>query len=46
MTNDDAAPVILIDDDRDLLRATAQTLELAGFSVLAFSVAAEALARL
>ncbi|TIS99457.1 sigma-54 dependent transcriptional regulator [Mesorhizobium sp.] len=46
MTNDDAAPVILIDDDSDLLKATAQTLELAGFSVLAFSVAAEALARL
>ncbi|PAP98447.1 sigma-54 dependent transcriptional regulator [Mesorhizobium mediterraneum] len=46
MANDNAAPVILIDDDSDLLRATAQTLELAGFSVSAFSVAAEALARL
>lgn len=46
MTNDDAAPVILIDDDSDLLKATAQTLELAGFSVSAFSVAAEALATL
>ncbi|RWO24549.1 MAG: sigma-54-dependent Fis family transcriptional regulator [Mesorhizobium sp.] len=46
MTNDDAAPVILVDDDSDLLKATAQTLELAGFSVSAFSVAAEALARL
>ncbi|TIL75211.1 MAG: sigma-54-dependent Fis family transcriptional regulator [Mesorhizobium sp.] len=46
MTNDDAAPVILVDDDSDLLKATAQTLELAGFSVSAFSVAVEALARL
>ncbi|MER9417648.1 sigma-54 dependent transcriptional regulator [Mesorhizobium sp. M0306] len=46
MTNDNAAPVILIDDDRDLLKATAQTLELAGFSVSAFAVAAEALAGL
>ncbi|WP_377297190.1 sigma-54-dependent transcriptional regulator [Rhizobium sp. SGZ-381] len=36
-------PVILIDDDRDLLRATAQTLDLAGFSVSAFSSAGEAL---
>ncbi|MDE1156986.1 MAG: sigma-54 dependent transcriptional regulator [Neorhizobium sp.] len=26
-----AAPIILVDDDRDLLKATAQTLELAGF---------------
>lgn len=41
-----AAPVILIDDDSDLLKATAQTLELAGFAVSAFAVAAEALARL
>ena len=41
-----AAPVILIDDDSDLLKATAQTLELAGFSVSAFAVAAEALAGL
>ncbi|MES0147378.1 sigma-54 dependent transcriptional regulator [Mesorhizobium sp. M0012] len=46
MTNDNAAPVILIDDDRDLLKATVQTLELAGFSVSAFAVAAEALAGL
>lgn len=44
MTNDNSAPVVLIDDDRDLLKATAQTLELAGFSVSAFAVAAEALA--
>lgn len=36
-------PVILVDDDRDLLRATAQTLDLAGFSVEAFSSAMEAL---
>ncbi|MER9869959.1 sigma-54 dependent transcriptional regulator [Mesorhizobium sp. M0136] len=46
MTNDNSAPVVLIDDDRDLLKATAQTLELAGFSVSAFAVAAEALATL
>lgn len=46
MTNDNAAPVVLIDDDRDLLKATVQTLELAGFSVSAFAVAAEALAGL
>ena len=39
----DTAPVILIDDDSELLRATRQTLELAGFSVSAFAVAAEAL---
>ncbi|MGF9693944.1 sigma-54 dependent transcriptional regulator [Rhizobium sp. 0TCS1.26] len=36
-------PVILIDDDRDLLRATAQTLDLAGFAVTACASAAEAL---
>ncbi len=35
--------VALIDDDKDLRRATAQTLELAGFSVLAFSDARSAL---
>ena len=35
--------VALIDDDKDLRRATAQTLELAGFSVLAFSDAQSAL---
>lgn len=46
MTNHNSAPVVLIDDDRDLLKATAQTLELAGFSVSAFAVAAEALATL
>lgn len=39
----DGAPIILIDDDRDLLKATKQTLELAGFSVSAFASAAEAL---
>ncbi|TGQ50318.1 sigma-54-dependent Fis family transcriptional regulator [Mesorhizobium sp. M1C.F.Ca.ET.193.01.1.1] len=44
MTNGNA--VILIDDDGDLLRATKQTLELAGFSVSAFSSASEALAGL
>jgi two-component system, NtrC family, C4-dicarboxylate transport response regulator DctD len=38
--------VILIDDDAELLRATRQTLELAGFSVSAFASAAEALAGL
>lgn len=36
--------VYLIDDDRDLLRATKQTLELAGFTVSAFSVTSDALA--
>lgn len=46
MTNHNSAPVVLIDDDRDLLKATVQTLELAGFSVSAFAVAAEALATL
>jgi len=46
MMNQDVAPVILIDDDRELLKATAQTLDLAGFSVSAFSVPVEALARL
>lgn len=38
-----SCPVILIDDDRDLLRATAQTLDLAGFSVTACGSAMEAL---
>ncbi|MBB4952362.1 two-component system C4-dicarboxylate transport response regulator DctD [Agrobacterium vitis] len=37
------APVILIDNDEDLLRATRQTLELAGFDVAAFSSPLEAL---
>ncbi|MDX8442122.1 sigma-54-dependent transcriptional regulator [Mesorhizobium australafricanum] len=46
MTKDDPAPVILIDDDSDLLKATRQTLELAGFAVSAFSIAREALAAL
>ncbi|ANK92537.1 MULTISPECIES: sigma-54-dependent transcriptional regulator [Rhizobium] len=36
-------PVALIDDDRDLRRATAQTLELAGFSVSAYDGAKAAL---
>jgi len=39
-------PVVLIDDDKDLRRATAQTLELAGFSVSAFGGAKAALAEL
>lgn len=38
--------VILVDDDKDLRRATAQTLELAGFDVQAFARAREALAAL
>ncbi|KQV31719.1 Fis family transcriptional regulator [Rhizobium sp. Root1203] len=42
----EATPIFLIDDDKDLLRATKQTLELAGFSVSAFSVAGDALAAL
>ncbi|CDX13681.1 putative DNA-binding response regulator in two-component system [Mesorhizobium plurifarium] len=46
MTKDDPAPVILIDDDSDLLKATRQTLELAGFAVSASAVASEALAAL
>jgi two-component system C4-dicarboxylate transport response regulator DctD len=36
-------PVILVDDDPDLLKATAQTMELAGFDVLRFPKAADAL---
>ncbi|NNH56007.1 sigma-54-dependent Fis family transcriptional regulator [Rhizobium laguerreae] len=39
-------PVALIDDDEDLRRATAQTLELAGFSVSAYDGAKAALADL
>ncbi|WP_027664151.1 sigma-54-dependent transcriptional regulator [Rhizobium leguminosarum] len=39
-------PVALIDDDKDLRRATAQTLELAGFSVFAYDGAKAALADL
>ncbi|MBZ9813449.1 sigma-54-dependent transcriptional regulator [Mesorhizobium sp. CA7] len=46
MTRHDPAPVILIDDDSDLLKATRQTLELAGFAVSAYSVAKKALAAL
>ena len=38
------SPIILIDDDRALLRATSQTLELAGFVVSAFESPIEALA--
>lgn len=39
-------PVFLIDDDKDLLKATKQTLELAGFDVSTFSAASEALSLL
>ncbi|MBY5346259.1 sigma-54-dependent transcriptional regulator [Rhizobium leguminosarum] len=39
-------PVALIDDDKDLRRATAQTLELAGFCVSAYDGAKAALAEL
>lgn len=46
MTKHNPATVILIDDDSDLLKATRQTLELAGFAVSACSVASEALATL
>ncbi|MEZ2218717.1 sigma-54-dependent transcriptional regulator [Rhizobium sp. RCC_161_2] len=42
----DASPVFLIDDDKDLLKATKQTLELAGFSVSPFSAAGDALGAL
>lgn len=41
-----STPVLLVDDDRPLLHATAQTLELADFAVTALGSAAEALARL
>ena len=40
---DSAKSVFLIDDDKDLRKATQQTLELAGFAVSAFPRAAEAL---
>ncbi|MBX4973524.1 sigma-54-dependent transcriptional regulator [Rhizobium lentis] len=43
---DTLSPVALIDDDRDLRRATAQTLELAGFSVSAYDGAQAVLAEL
>ncbi|OLP58642.1 Fis family transcriptional regulator [Xaviernesmea oryzae] len=46
MTSDAALPVILVDDDADLLRATLQTLDLAGFSVTACACAEDALAAL
>src|SRR5262249_52027845 len=39
----DVIPVFLIDDDKDLLKETRQTLELAGFIVSIFSTAADAL---
>lgn len=42
----DSSPVFLIDDDKDLLKATQQTLELAGFAVFAFSAASDALTAL
>ncbi|SCB44241.1 sigma-54-dependent transcriptional regulator [Rhizobium lusitanum] len=42
----DNSPVFLIDDDKDLLKATKQTLELAGFAVSAFAAAGDALAAL
>lgn len=42
----EAVPVFLIDDDKDLLKATAQTLSLAGFDVRSFSTGIEALSQL
>lgn len=39
-------PVVLVDDDAQLRKAMAQTLDLAGFSVAAFASAAEALTTL
>lgn len=42
----EAVPVFLIDDDKDLLKATAQTLNLAGFDVRSFSTGSEALSQL
>ncbi len=41
-----STPVFLVDDDRQLLRAMAQTLELADFAVTPFASAAEALSQL
>lgn len=38
-----SSPVMLVDDDRDLLRATAQTLQLSGFDVVPLPSAAKAL---
>lgn len=46
MSLETGGSVILVDDDKDLRRATAQTLELAGFAVQAFGRAREALAAL
>jgi two-component system C4-dicarboxylate transport response regulator DctD len=43
MTMDAVNSVFLVDDDKDLRRATSQTLELAGYEVSAFARAAEAL---
>ena len=43
---DPLPPVALVDDDKDLRRATAQTLELAGFAVSEFGSAKAALADL
>lgn len=43
---DPLTPVALVDDDKDLRRATAQTLELAGFTVSAFGSAKAALVEL
>lgn len=43
---DEPAPLFLIDDDKDLRRATAQTLELAGFAVSSFGGVKDALAAL
>ena len=42
----ETVPIFLIDDDRDLLKATAQTLSLAGFEVRSFSTGNEALSQL
>lgn len=42
----DLVPIVLVDDDKPLLAATRQTLELAGFSVSAFDRAEPALASL
>ncbi len=41
-----STPVLLVDDDRQLLRATAQTLELADFAVMPLGSAGEALSQL
>jgi two-component system C4-dicarboxylate transport response regulator DctD len=41
-----ASPVLLVDDDRDLLKATRQTLELAGFDVTTATSALQALGQI